>query len=215
MEYKDYLDAECVEEEELEACDEECSGGQGGSDNRAKRKLIEVEEVIDFGTAETNVEICVPLCPPAFEVMVDLITKEVVFDALVASKGKVFINGRIFKDIPYKTKEKVCIPGCENITKATFGDIRHVTVEVPFALCVDVPKACKGQKVVVLDYEVNSVEIPNFTKCIANKCVPVCEPAYLKKDSCMRRLYKSVTEKDCISVKVKVVKDTIISVPVL
>ena len=202
-----YMEDEYCEQEDLDTC-EDYDGG-----HKAKRKLIEVEEVLGVGSAETVVEICVPLRPPAFEVVTELITKDVIFDALVASKGKVFINGRVIKDIPYKTKERTCFPSCTAVSKAVYGNLRHVTVEVPFALCVDVPEACKGHKVVVLDFEVTSVEIPNHKNCIPNSCVAECESPYKKFDPCQRKLFCSLTEKDCIFVKVKVVKDVIIAVP--
>jgi len=205
---EEYFDEEYNEEEEFEGCEDEFE-----KDFKRKKKLIEVEEVVGTGSAETVVEICVPLRPPAFEVMTDLVTKEVIFDALVASKGKVFVNGRVIKDIPYKTKSKKVVPGCPAASKLVYGDIRHVTAEVPFALCIDVPEACKGMKVVVLDCEVNSVEIPNHKDCLPGKCVAKCEPAFKKFDNCSRKLFCSLTEKDCIFVKVKVVKDVIVAVP--
>lgn len=209
-EYNEYMDEDqCVDDKELEPCEDYAEY----KDFKKKKRMIEVEEVLGIGSAETIVEICVPLRPPAFEVVKELITKEVEFDALVASKGKVFVNGRVIKDIPYKTKERVCAPSCPAVSKATYGNLRHVTVEVPFALCIDIPEAHKGDKVVVLDFDVNSIEIPNHTNCIPNSCVAQCEPKFLKKDPCNKRLFCSLTEKDCISVKVKVVKDTIIWVP--
>lgn len=212
MKYDDYLmDNEYMTDtdaEALEPCDD-CDGDM----EKPRRRLIEVEEVLGIGSAETIVEVCVPLCPPAFEVLKDLVTKDVEFDALVASKGKVFVNGRVIKDIPYKTRVKTCTPGCQKVSKLTFGDIRHVTAEIPFALCIDVPKAFKGAKVVVTDFEINSVEIPNHKDCIPGKCVPFCEPLAKRMDTCQKRLFKSVTEKDCIKVTVKVVKDVIMHLP--
>jgi hypothetical protein len=217
MKYDDYtMNSEYTtgeDMEELEPCTDGCTDGSPESVSRKYKKMIEVEEVVGMGSEETIVEVCIPLNPPAFEIMEDLITKDVIFDALIASEGKVFVNGRIIKDIPYKTRVKVCVPGCENISKLTFGNVKHVTAEIPFALCIDVPGAKKGLKVVVLDFNVNSVEIPNHTNCLPNKCIAVCEPPFKKMDPCMRRLFCSLTEKDCISVKVKVVKDSIITVP--
>jgi len=213
MKYDDYSNEKYIDDEELdqdsmESYDEEC-----GDHKRKKGKLIEVDEVLGIGSAETTVEICIPLRPPAFEVIEQLITKEVIFDALVASKGKVFINGRLIKDIPYKTKVRGCVPGCSTVSRLTFGDIRHATAEIPFALCIDIPEAYKGAKVVVLDYDVNSIEIPNHTNCLPGKCIPKCEPIALRYDNCYRKPFCSLTEKDCIFVKVKVVKDCIIQVP--
>lgn len=185
--------------------DEECS--------MKHKKMIEVEEVIGVGHGETVTEVCIPLCPPAFEVLDKLIEKKVVFDAIVAGKDKVFVNGRIIKDIPYKTKCESVPSGCENISKLTFGNVRHVTAEIPFVLCINVPGSVKGAKAVVLKYDVDSIEIQNHLGCIPNSCIAKCEPFALKHDTCQKRLFKSITEKDCIFVKVKVVKPVIIKVP--
>ncbi|HBM74774.1 MAG TPA: hypothetical protein DD429_04375 [Clostridiaceae bacterium] len=213
MKYDDYMkDNEYLEDCESEKLEHYDECDTGDLETSKRKRLIEVEEVLGKGTAETIVEVCIPLCPPAFEVLKELVSKKVIFDALVASKGKVFVNGRILKDIPYKTRARVCEPGCPKISKLTFGDIRHVTAEIPFALCIDVPKAFKGAKVVVIDTDVNSIEIPNHKECIPGKCVAVCEPAFKKLDTCQRRLFKSLTEKDCISVTVKVVKDVIMGI---
>lgn len=176
-------------------------------------RKIEVEEVVGFGHSETTAEVCIPLNPFAFEVMENAIEKRLVFDAVIAGKNKVFINARLIKNIPYKTRAAVVSPGCRNISRLTFGDVRHATAEIPVALCIDVPGAKKGDKVVVLKSEIESVEILNHLGCAPESCVGICEPAILKFDDCQRRLIRSITEKDCISVKVKVVKPVIISIP--
>lgn len=213
MKYDEYVkDDEYMKDGEdhydsYDECYDECDH----HDN--KPKMIEVEEVLGIGSAETTTEICVNLCPPAFEIMEELVTKTVEFDALVAAKGKVFVNGRVIKDIPYKTRVRTTIPDCPKISKAVFGDIKHVTVETPFALCIDIPESFKGAKVVVLDYDVDSVEIPYNTRCIPDKCVSKCQPEFKRLDPCQKKLICSITEKDCIFVKVKVVKDVIIKVP--
>lgn len=207
----EYMDS-CGNEENLEPCGE-CAYPGENPPMASRGRMIEVEEVLGTGTAETTTEICIPLCPPAFEVLDELVTKRIEFDAVVASKGKVFINGRVIKDIPYKTRVRRCVPGCNSISKLTYGNIRHVTAEVPFALCIDIPAAYKGSKAVVLNYDVESIEIPNHTNCLPGKCISRCEPAYKREDPCMRKLICSITEKDCISVTVKVVKDVIMTVP--
>jgi hypothetical protein len=206
MDYKDDYDKydDYIEEEGYEEVDEE---------QKKPTKKIEVDEVVGFGQNETFAEVCIPLCPPAFEVMEELISKKIVFDALVASKDKVFINGRIIKDIPYKTRMETRTPGCKSISKLTFGSVKHVTAEIPFAMCIDVPGSQKGLKVKVLEANVESVEIPGHLGCVPNGCVTKCEPSFIKNDPCMRRLIHSITEKDCIFVKVKVVKPTIITLP--
>lgn len=214
MNFDNYMnDGEYMTQEPAEygSCEDCCE--DPGTTQPTRPRMIEVEEVLGTGTSETISEICVNLCPPAFEILDMLVTKKVEFDALVASKGKVFINGRVIKDIPYKTRVKTCRPSCTRIEKAVYGNIRHVTVEVPFALCIDIPEAFKGAKVVVLNYDVTSVEIPYNTNCAPGACVSKCENPVLRMDPCQRRLICSITEKDCISVTVKVVRDVIITVP--
>lgn len=177
------------------------------------KKMVEVEEVLGIGHEETVVEVCIPFCPPAFEVEDKLIGRRLVFDALIAGKDKVFVNGRLIKNVPYKTKCVVKRPECDRVSKLTLGNMKHATAEIPFAMCIKVPGAEKGAKVVVLKYEVSSVEIPNIFGCAPNSCVGRCEPAYLRMDTCLDRPIRSITEKDCIFVKVKVVKPTIITLP--
>jgi hypothetical protein len=213
MRYDDYKDKDYIDENCEEYMDEGMGQCEGTEPTGQKRRMIEVEEVLGTGSAETTVEVCIPLNPPAFEVMEELVTRKLEFDALVATKGKVFINARLIKDIPYKTRVRKCVPGCPKIESITYGNIRHATVEIPVALCIDIPEACKGHKVVVLDYEINSVDIPFNTNCIPGKCISACENPVKRMDPCMRRLFCSITEKDCISVTVKVVKDVIIEVP--
>jgi hypothetical protein len=104
------------------------------------------------------------------------------------------------KDIPYKTKCETIHPPFGRINRLTFGNMKHATFEARFALCINAPGARRGDKVVILEKRVASVDIPNFVRCRE------CEPEFLRLDRCLRRPIKSVTEKDCIFVKVKVVK---------
>lgn len=206
--YEDeYLNEDEITEEKYE------EGYQEYEQPMGRKKLIEVEEVLGFGHGEITTEVCIPLYPPAFEVLENLIEKTVIFDAVIAAKDRVFINGRLIKNIPYKTKNETIYPGCRNISKLTFGALRHATAEIPFALCIKVPGCIKGAKAVILDYDVDSVEISNHLGCVPKSCVGRCEPALLKYDTCISRPFKSITEKDCISVKVKVVKPVILHAP--
>jgi hypothetical protein len=158
------------------------------------RRMIEVEKVLGMGTGNTTVEVCIPLCPPAVQVFDCLSREEVKFDALIAKNGKVFINGRLFKCIPYSTRCGPAHADCHGSGCAVFGATRNAIAEVPFIICVDVPGAVKGAKAVVVDYDVTSVNLPNYGCC--NPC-----------------LIRSITEKDCISVKVKVVEPHIMPYP--
>lgn len=158
---------------------------------KKRRRMFEIDKVVGMGSGETFVDICIPLCPPAVEVLSCIAAEDVKFDVLAAKKGKVFINGRLFKNIPYRTRQGFLHkdPCCG--TDFICGT-KCAVAEVPFMLCINVPGAVEGNKVVVLDYEINAVNIPNY--------------------GC-RCLIRSITEKDCISVKVKVVKPQIIHIP--
>lgn len=160
----------------------------------ANRRMIEVPEVLGIGEGETLVEVCIPVVPPGLVILFDQIDRRLVFDALVASNGKVFINGRLIKTIPFQVCDNAVTPTTGNISRIVLSNIRAVTVEIPFALCIDIPEARRGNRVVVLDSNVNSVELPNL-RCPNLPCI------------------RGIVEKDCISVKVKVEEDVIITVP--
>lgn len=174
------------------------------------KRQIEVDEIIGFGHGQITTEVCIPLCPPAFEILEKDIRKHLVFDAVIAGNKKVFINARLIKNIPFKTKSQTVTPRCNKVSRIVFGDIKHATAEIPITICIDVPGAKKGDKVVVLKFNVDSTEILNHLNCAPNSCIGLCEPAALKLDICHKPLFKSVTEKNCITVKVKVVRPTII-----
>lgn len=208
MDYDDYNNMEEVENEELtSAYDDSERYNKRPMQPNTTRKRIEVEEVLGTGSAEVNKEVCIPLCPPAFEILDDLIKRTIEFDELVATKGKVFVNARLIKNIPYKTRVKVNFPKCSDISKIVFGNIKHVTIEVPFSLCIDIPEARKGNKVVVLDTDIDSVEIPKFE--VVKTQVTTCDPCAVSRKE---KIIRALIEKDCITVTVKVVKDNIILV---
>lgn len=157
-------------------------------------RTIEVPEVLGIGEGNTMVEVCIPVIPPGFTILFDAIERNVVYDALVAANGKVFINGRLIKKIPFETCDQSATPTTGNITRIVLSNVRAVTVEVPFALCINLPQAIRGARVVVLQTNIDSVELPNLL-CPNQPCI------------------RSITEKDCVNVRVKVERDTIIRVP--
>ncbi|MDI6618718.1 MAG: hypothetical protein QME45_08570 [Clostridiales bacterium] len=157
-------------------------------------RTIEVPEVLGINEGSTMIELCIPIIPPGFTILFNSIERRIVFDALVASNGKVFINGRLIKKIPFETCDRSVTPLSGNISRITLSNVRAITVEAPFALCVKVKGAVKGARVVVLNTSVDSVELPNL-RCPQLSCI------------------RSVVEKDCISVRVKVERDTMINVP--
>lgn len=157
-------------------------------------RTIEVPEVLGIGQGNTFVEVCIPVIPPGFTILFNSIERNVVFDALVATNGKVFINGRLIKKIPFETCDRSVTPTGGNITRIVLSNVRSITVEVPFAMCINLPQSRRGARVVVLNTDIDSVELPNLL-CPNQPCI------------------RSITEKDCITVRVKVERDTIIRVP--
>lgn len=153
-----------------------------------RRRVFEADRVLGVGEGTANFEVRIPIVPFAFEVLKNQIEKTIVFDALIAVDGKVFINARLIKNIPFKTCQRAVAPRCSNISRITIGDIRHVTVEIPFSLCINIRNSVRGARVVVLESKVDSVEILNPAR-----------PG--------GRLIASITEKDCVFVRVKVVSN--------
>lgn len=160
----------------------------------SNERTIEVPEVLGIGEGNTFVEVCIPIVPPGLSILFNLIERSVVFDALVATNGKVFINGRLIKKIPFETCDTAVTPTAGQISRIVLSNVRAVTIEVPFALCINLRESVRGARVVVLKTNIDSVELPNL-RCPEQPCI------------------RSVTEKDCISVTVKVERDTIIRVP--
>lgn len=111
-----------------------------------KHTIIEVPVVINSNTAEVLVVTEIPLTPPAFKI--DEIHKLIEIDDCVASCDKVIVNGRLIKNVTFKTaKER----DCHGDLKRVCGDVRHCTVEIPFHLFVEVPGAKDGDRCEVED----------------------------------------------------------------
>lgn len=167
------------------------SNGQvlGAADRR-----IEVPEVLGIGQGNTFVEVCIPVIPPGLNILFDLIQKQVFFDAVVPANGKVFINGRLLKIIPFTVCNPNATPQALNTNGVVVTNIVAVTAQVPFSLCIPVKGAERGMRAVVLSFRVDEVDLPNL-RCPDQQCI------------------RSIVEKDCIEVEVKVERDTIISVP--
>lgn len=157
-------------------------------------RTIEVPEVLGVAEGSTCVEVCIPVLPPGLAILEDLIQRTLVFDALVASNNRVFINGRLIKRIPFETLDQTATPTTGSISRISLSNVRSITVEVPFFICFELQGAVAGTTVVVLSSTVNGVELPNL--------------------HCPNQtMIRSIIEKDFIAVRVKVVRDTMITVP--
>lgn len=157
-------------------------------------RTIEVPEVLGVAEGSTCIEVCIPVLPPGFAILEDLVQRTLVFDALVASNNRVFINGRLIKRIPFETLDQTATPATGSISRITLSNVRSITVEVPFFICLELQGAVAGTTVVVLSSTVNGVDLPNL------RCPNLPQ-------------IRSIVEKDFIAVRVKVVRDTMITVP--
>lgn len=107
---------------------------------------IEVPVVVNSNTAQVLVVTEIPLTPPAFKI--DEIHKLIEIDDCATTCDKVIINGRLIKNVTYKTaKERDCHGDLHRVC----GDVRHCTVEIPFHLFVELPGAKEGDKCEVED----------------------------------------------------------------
>lgn len=144
-------------------------------------------QVLGEGEGRVNFEVKIPLIPLAFEVLTNQIDRTVVFDVLIASEGRVFVNGRLIKNIPFKTRDAAVIPRCSNISRLIIGDIRHITAVIPFSMVIDVNGSVRGANVVVVNSSVDSAEILNTVR------------------TCKGQLVRSITEKDLVTACVRVI----------
>lgn len=102
-------------------------------------ELIKVPKVIGTGSAQYLSVADIPFVVPVFEI-VDIIKKVNVTSCKVIN-GKVIINGELNKNIIYKTRENEEI--FDNVTRVC-GDVVHCTVNIPFALFIEVSGAIEG-----------------------------------------------------------------------
>jgi hypothetical protein len=124
------------------------------------KHVIQVPVVVNSNTAQVLVVTEIPLTPPAFRI--DQIQKLIEIDDCAAVCDKVIINGRLIKNITFKTlKERDCHGDLNRVC----GDVRHCTVEIPFHLFVEVEGARDGDMCEVED----AIVAGEFDKLIDRK----------------------------------------------
>jgi hypothetical protein len=122
---------------------------------------IQVPVIVNSNTAQVLVVTEIPLTPPAFKI--DEIQKLIEIDECVAVCDKVIVNGRLIKNITFKTaKERDCHHDLHRVC----GDVRHCTVEIPFHLFIDVKGAKPGDTCEIED----AVIAGEFDKLIDPNC---------------------------------------------
>lgn len=111
--------------------------------------VIQVPVLVDTGESQVLVCSTIALPAPAFEIIE--IRKTVIIDSCTVIPGKVIIDGRLRKNILFKTLTAGTVPpragtvvGCNGIVNTASGDLAHTTVDIAFNAFVPVDDACPG-----------------------------------------------------------------------
>lgn len=166
-----------------------------------EKKCVKVPEVIGRNHTCVLLEQEIPFAPgyPALEIKD--ITKEVKDLVLSVCKDKVLINGKLHKNINYKTLETTGKYTCScNDIDIAYGDVRHVHVAIPFSAYVEVPCARPGDNV---EIEFAGVE----DNCELDILI---DPCYVK--GCDLPVFKKVREKVLVKIDLKVLRPCQITV---
>ena len=114
--------------------------------NAMGEKILQVPVVIGKGEQQFFIEkeICItPPCPPVY--MVKEIKKWIDVYDVTAICGKVLFNAYLWKDINYKTVERVC-------DDFVSGPVYHYTTKIPFGGFVEIcPEVREGDKPELLE----------------------------------------------------------------
>lgn len=160
-----------------------------------EKKCVKVPEVIGRNHCNLLLEQDIPFPPthPAFEIKD--VTKDVKDLILQVCRDKVLINGKLHKNINYKTLETCCKHPChcEEIDIA-YGDLRHAHVVIPFNAYIEVPGARPGDNV---EIEFAGVE----DDCELDILM---DPCFVK--GCEMPVYKKVREKVLVKIDLKVLR---------
>ena len=168
---------------------------------KTKDKCVKVPEVIGRNSCQVLTEIVIPFPCKYPALAIKDIQKRVTNLIVYVCKDKVLINGVLHKNINYKTyegNEEICYE-CEKLD-VKFGDVKHVSVDIPFKCFIDIPGARLGD-----DYQ---VEFAGVEDC--------CELDILedpvKLPDCKAVVYKALREKAIIKIDLKVLRPLQITV---
>lgn len=154
---------------------------------------FEVDRVVGSGSVQELVCQIIDLGAPAEEIKE--IRKTVIVDNCQAVYDKVIIDGRLRKDIMFKSVDAGFplpgnVQGCVGVTSSNTGPILDVDVEIAFNALIPVPGARPGDKCVVLQafVEGEKEEAANitatgaFTSLIDKSIVFLCVKAIVSKN---------------------------------
>lgn len=166
-----------------------------------KEKCLKVPEVIGRNCCQILLETEIPFDPRCPALEIKDITKEVTELDLCICKDKVLVNGKLHKNINYKTLD-TCgkVKCCCNELDLYYGDVKHVSVTIPFNGYINLPGARPGDK---CEVEFAGVE----DGCEEDVLIDHC---YIKGFA--PRVYKKVREKVIVKIDVKVLRHVQITV---
>ena len=165
------------------------------------RMCVKVPEVIGKNYCQVLLETEIPFAPgyPAMEIK-DILkeVKELIFSVCT---DKVLVNGILHKNINYKTYENACKIKCNcDDIDVIYGNLKHVSVNLPFSSYIDIPGARQGDSV--------EVEFAGVEDCCELDMLK--DPYFVK--GCETPVYKKLKEKVIVKVEVKVLRPVQITV---
>lgn len=144
----------------------------------------------DSGQVLEDVEVEFP--EPA--VAIDEPVKFVEISRCEAIPGKVIIVGRVVKNIPFKTRcTETTLPGPSPRVRVVTGDIKHVTLYIPFKLFIEIPGTQEGDTCDVIE------------ACVLGEIDTLIDD---NNDGLYERLVETID----IHVRVRVTRETVVNV---
>lgn len=166
-----------------------------------EKKCVKVPEVIGRNYTQILLENEIPFAPGCPALEIKDIMKEVKELILSVCRDKVLINGKLHKNINYKTFENIgrikC--HCEDLD-VIYGNVKHVSVSIPFSGYIDIPGARLGDTV--------EVEFAGVEDCCELDILK--DPYYVR--GCAVPVYKKLKEKVIVKIEVKVLRPCQITV---
>lgn len=145
------------------------------------------------GEGQVLEEVEVTFPSPAVEI--DEPTKRVEVTRCEVIPGKVIVIGRVIKNIPFKTRgNETTVPGDGGRrVRVVSGDVRHLTLFIPFKLFIEIPGAMPG----------DTCEVTQA--CIRGEVDTLMDD---NNDGLFERLVETID----IDVQVRVVRDQVVNV---
>lgn len=165
------------------------------------RKCVKVPEVIGKNYCQILLETEIPFPSGCPALEIKDILKEVKELILSVCHDKVLVNGKLHKNINYKTLDSEGKIKCNCMDMdIAYGDVKHVSVWIPFSGYIDVPGAMPGDTV-----EVEFAGADDLCELDMLK-----DPYFVK--GCKKPVYRKLKEKAIVKIEVKVLRPVQITV---